>query len=127
MKKPMTRVNDTLDDKLVKLIADTNLDFNKTQHYKGDKLVRDIKQAFADEGYLPHLDSGKHVKVDDKLYITNGSDPVVRIDLTRYVTGQEWFDKFQKELAETTKHWVFESFDRERVLEAARKASGAKG
>lgn len=89
-----------------------------------DKAVEEIKQVFADEGY---------VTVDKRIYRDEYGrhylqytlpNEYVRVPQFSYMTGKEWYERFEEELAETTKHWLFESFDRSKVLEAAKKASG---
>lgn len=70
-------------------------------------------------------DSTKGVKVGDKLYITNGIGPLVRVDLATYMTGQEWYDRFKGEFYEFASHgnYVFPGNVMTEVMEAAKKAS----
>ncbi len=94
-----------------------------------DNFIAQVKQAFTNEGYLPHVEAGKHVKVGDKLYITNGTDPLVQVDLAEFMTGQEWYERFKKEVSKpsiegTIYQVVHELRDQKQYLEAAKRASG---
>lgn len=96
-----------LDDKLREVIygwVTADMDVTEEEHI--DKMVAQIKQAFADEGYidsknLEHLFS------------------VARA--TGLMTGQEFYDRFRSEVAkELNEHAMPTGF----VMRAAKKASG---
>lgn len=109
---------------------DGELNEEAYQKYQEATLKRQaeiVKQVFADAGYLPHVDAGKHVKVGDKLYITNGVDPLVKVDLAKYTSGQEWYDRFEKELDKSPQvdHLMCgRVICADHALIAARRASG---
>lgn len=104
----------TLDDKLKatlehsiwsvsRALRDPRNNKEKLLDTASDNLLIQIKQTLVGEGYL--------------------APESYRIP-PYYFTGQEWYERFEKELAEATKHWLFHSFDRQKVLEAAQKAAG---
>ena len=131
----------SIDDKLREVIRYIANEDGYVEPEDLDNAIAQIKQVFADEGYLPHVDCGKHVKVGDKLYITNGNDPLVKLDLAKYMTGREWYDRFEKEAGSCT-HYIRslfashvetaskaderEMFVKQDILQAAKKAAGVE-
>jgi len=87
-----------IDDKLREIITNS-LDYGTTE----DAIIR-IKQAFADEQDTEHLDRVK-----------------TYLEAKGYMTGQEWYDRFEKEL---TGFDMTETITKFVVLKAAKKASG---
>ena len=107
-----------LDDRL-KEILDICMGHVKGR-YKAELLIvaiAKIKQVFSDEGY-------------EKRQL--GRDFTARVNLAEVMTGQEWYDKFEKEIYfYMPMHWAdaagkehFEILDREEILNMAKKASG---
>ena len=118
-----------LDDKLKEILTEDycysiypkesgdNIDYKAL-----DKLVAEIKQAFADEYWLTR--KRLNIYPDDRL-----------------MTGREWYDRFEKEIDSST-HYIRslfregyptatkadnrEMFVERDVLEAAKKAAGSK-
>jgi len=90
-----------------------------------NQAVRAIKEAFADEGYI-QIPSVTEVVDDDK-----GTHLEVRG--VRVMTGQEWYDRFEKEassnnfdeIASGRMRQVFINLNNA-YLEAAKKAAGLK-
>ena len=104
-----------LDDKLREILEKPG----KSLAGATDQTIVQIKQAFADEGYLQHNEFGIVQTYTHKA--------------TNVMTGQEWYDTFVKELskdpakAKNSENGSFYFMFSERdVLEAARKASGLK-
>lgn len=88
-----------------------------------DTQIAQIKQAFAEAGYISHNSKIYWAKHDDKMYIVNGSDPIKRVSLSTLMTGQEWYDRFEKQVRKSpdVDDWHYTHLE---VLEAAKKASG---
>ena len=90
-----------------------------------DEDVAQIKQAFADEGYvqmpqvemITRFESGKK----PELFMVNGKE---------VMTGREWYERFEKELGEpqTFAGYGYDSvgYDEDDVLAAAKRASGVE-
>lgn len=98
----------SLDDKLRVIYYRCDVSNNRTDKPLGEiEAIAQIKKCFADEGYLP---------------LSSHQPPLT-------MTGQEWYDRFEKELDNYT-HFSHQEvvFDDgiipEEVLEAAEKASG---
>lgn len=100
----------TLDDKLRETLTKyRNLLLEPEEHYVEDKLtqakaIAQIHQAFAEEGYTTADQLAKNLS--SKINI---------------MTGQEWYDRFEKELEPIRRTMPRTIF---KVKEAARKAAG---
>ena len=76
-----------IDDKLREIIDDpivTRFDKNDS-----DKAIRLIKQIFAEESYVKQ---GRHELINERL-----REKVISGEI---MTGQEWYDRFEKELSQ---------------------------
>ena len=69
-----------------------------------DEVLDQIIQAFKDEGWRLHL-----------------AENVVVVSREGYMTGQEWYDRFEKEMEQVI---FYDSEDRDDVTNAAKKAAG---
>lgn len=78
-----------------------------------EDIVENIKKIFADEGYEPK----PHYRVPGN--ITAMNDYGVKL-----YSGQEWFDRFEKELHITGLGEQAEQLMRSQVLNIAKKAAG---
>lgn len=123
--------NYDLTDKLMKVLEDKKHD----DYVK----VTQIKQAFADEGYIqPGKTLYKMPKGKDLARELAGLDQLVddsttTLELTLTLTGQEWYDRFWHEIVKGGDPEYITSnitgngklfYDDKRILEAAKKASG---
>lgn len=102
----MSNLNDSL--KKIKITAY----FKKGEEYLflNDKDITEIKQAFAEAGYI----NMQGAKVSGPKYTVQ----TYRGDGARMMTGQEWYERFDKELrAEDT-------YSIDEILQAAKRASG---
>jgi hypothetical protein len=89
-----------------------------------DETIEEIKQAFADAGYiqLPNLKPGDYITINAGTVMINRDGTMTPV--TR-MTGQEWFDRFEKELRGFTfadNHDSRESVNQ--CWEAAKRAAG---
>lgn len=93
----------SLDDKLRGIIG------NGYDRFDVEKAIAQIKQAFADEGWIK----------------PEGADLIADV-LDDMMTGQEWYDRFMKELPDSIDlvHPDREVFDRRWAITAAKKAAG---
>lgn len=86
--------------------------------------LQSIKQALTDEGYikLPYAVKDK----DNNIYI--GSGKAFTTDHKELMTGQEWYERFEKELPDTELKAYLPSADiaykRSKVMEVAKRAAG---
>lgn len=128
----------SLDDKLREILdsfTDRPLPKNPFYRKGQNDIMAQIKQAFADEGYAPTINY-KDLDESEKAEVTR------RVFDQNYMTGQEWYARFEKELYKP-KPQVYprnanddgESHDRffrdggtnfmyRKALEAARRAAG---
>lgn len=95
-----------LDDKLRDIFTQHRMNVQEWDEETLDlECIKLIKQAFADEGYVDAT-------------INNTDDPL-------YLTGQEWYDRFQNELnklmLKTSPTQVMD--DPVQIIEAAKKAA----
>lgn len=78
-----------------------------------DELVAQIKQAFADERYIQIPDKIRTIRITEEL------DELP----TGFMTGQEWFQRFNYEFKGT--RWYDQlTGSHDEVIEAAKKAAG---
>lgn len=81
-----------------------------------DKIVAQIKQAMADENY---------VKVYDTTLAQGVSEGYVVIP-EQPMTGQEWYERFKKEIDKLGFKYNVRSINRNMVEKAAQRASGVE-
>lgn len=115
-----------LDDKLKEILAfmRAHPEVSLDERVEESTIGR-IKQAFADEGYIPVA------KLKDKNMALSANDG----KYYELMTGQEWLSRFEKELplhdhdigSPVERHAVGTPYTREQVLEAAKKASRVEG
>lgn len=94
-----------LDDKIKDIVSDQE-NYTSYPDSFNNRGTEQIKQAFTDEGYVYHAQS-------DSFKTTT-----LRMGL---MSGQEWYDRFKKELNKRLPQRVPEYFD---ALESAKKATG---
>lgn len=84
-----------------------------------DDFVAQIKQAFADDGYvqIPQVEVVTRWEAGKKpeVFMVNGKE---------VMTGQEWFEKFVYALLEDGTYEEGDTKDLDEVMDAARKAAG---
>ena len=85
------------------------------QEQQVDETVAQIKQVFADEGYI------KIPQIREIKGKTETQHNLVDINNMGYMTGQDWYERFEKELNMTN---ALYGKDGERALKIAEKASG---
>lgn len=93
-----------MDERLREIIE--SLEFEGHTYKTAPKAIAQIKQAFAEEGWcapIHFIDRGDGIKVSAE----------------QVMTGQEWYDRFEKEIRKNGKA----DFNKE-LLEAAKKAAG---
>lgn len=126
-----------LDNRLREILLETYnsayLYEGRTQNYTTRKLKSDIsqiKQAFADEGYVLFFESGNEFN-DDYARKKKQLEVQHKRDVEAFrerMTGQEWYNRFEKELGEPEIFvgYGYDSvgYEDDRVLNAAKKASG---
>lgn len=104
-----------MDDKLKEILStfaaympgDASINtFRKEEDKYAPKFIAQIKQAFADEGY-----ENTTFKTTE---LFKGHSP-------EYMTGQEWYDRFEKELRN---HHSVKTLLDENYLKLAKKAAG---
>lgn len=104
-----------------------------------------IKQAFIDAGYRPDFD--KDVFYQEKLKVIAEANGYIKVpkdveetwrvynEAAGFMTGKEWYEKFEHELSNTFfETWhernkpneAHEILDRELVLDTAKRASGVE-
>jgi len=107
----------SLDEKLREIVADMPYP---------DAAVETIKQAFTDSGYL------NSVRMNGKTIVMNGKDPLGQVVYwpDKAMTGQEWYDRFEKELEHKVIGVGYGGQDAlyvfNYVVGAAKKAAGLK-
>lgn len=110
----------TIDDKLFNILESTK----KDDYMK----VQAIKQAFLEDNWIPHP-PGKNG--EDYVFFTK--EYLQQIEKTGYTTGQEFYDRFEKEL-KTMPHDIYltsidsddAGYTDKLILDVARKAAGLK-
>lgn len=122
-----------LDTKLALIIED--IMFSEDSPLRNGELTfaEQIKQAFADAGYLKPADKSAYEKALVDSYLKAGGDPDLivtsRTDWERnaklagLMTGQEWYERFEKEIAwmDLPKPW---DSIQNGYRDAAKKAAG---
>ncbi len=87
-----------------------------------------VKQVFKDTGYLylPTVKPGDFILIDGGEVILNGDGTMTKV---RRMTGQEWYDRFEKEMCYShvdTQTYAPKEITYLGVLKAARRAAGLK-
>lgn len=110
-------MSNTIDDKLIFLLTQFVKPENKGHRYSD--AVKQIKEAFAEEGYV-HLPQGYVGKLEGV--------EIMHINGKQVMTGQEWYERFEKQY-HMSADWI--AGDPEMgddaeldVLNAAKRASG---
>lgn len=129
------KLNKILSKHIKMLLTFAALNDDKAGHETAERLIEQIKQAFADEEYTAPNSKAYWAKHGDKVYIVNGQDPIKRVDMQTLMTGQEWYDRFEEELANYTgwfmgddgamhQHKDASLVGKSKAIEAAKRAAG---
>lgn len=110
----------TLDDKLMDILAQHRMNSGELDKESLEQqCVELIKQAFADEGYIPPKAKMFWHQKGKNVYISGAQDHIVSVDMEQLMTGQEWYGRFEAELKA---HPMVEGqYD---VFQVARRAAG---
>lgn len=90
-----------LDEKLLEVIEDNQYIDGEFLKYASEEAKQEavarIRQAFVDAGWLhiPNLKTGDFITVNGGTVILNGDGTMTRVIR---LTGQEWYDRFEKKL-----------------------------
>lgn len=106
----------SIEKRLREIVAEENRQWLETKAWDSDRLNKKIIQAFKDDGWI-QLESPTETQRRE----WEEAHKVMKGDL---MTGQEWYDRFEKELKKLVgdeRMWTLDAID------AAKRASGIEG
>lgn len=119
-----------LDKKLFGIIKHASNEDGYVEDSVAVREVARIKQAFVDAGWLSPERVAETQKLVNKL-VQNAQDMhklamgVYPQLLPNVMTGQEWYDRFEKEMDRISAYATFDNHDDvDRAMDAAKRASG---
>ena|ERR1035437_8248663 len=101
----------TLDDKLQDILRKHNV--------VAPRIISEIKQAFKDEGYQPIATPVLSSEDNINHYYFDRTDKTWKVKPEKYMTGQEWYERFENEFTKLGTGGL-----REEILGLAKKAAG---